>query len=264
MRAHGAAVQAYRAEGIAIDQVHVQNEPDSDQKFPSCRMSGPQMRDFIRDWLGPLFRREGETCEIWAGTLERPDVNAWVNTILYDPQARRYVAGLGFQWAGKGAIQRARQSWPDLPILQTENECGDGKNTWTYAHYVFSLVQHYVTNGAAGYVYWNMVLQPGGVSTWGWPQNSLVTVDPALGRVRYRPEFHLMKHLSHFIRPGDAAVAVQGPWAANAVAFAGTDGRVVVVLDNPLGEALPLTIEGAGCTLQVPAESFSTLCLTRR
>jgi hypothetical protein len=59
-------VRAYAAHGMRIDQVHVQNEPDSDQKVPSSlmkhcfmngapgarasRASGPQTRSPSRTW----------------------------------------------------------------------------------------------------------------------------------------------------------------------------------------------------------------------
>ena len=66
-------VQAYQAEGLPVQQLHVQNEPNSDQKFPSCVWTGAKMRDFIRDFLGPRFREAGADCEIWAGTIESPD-----------------------------------------------------------------------------------------------------------------------------------------------------------------------------------------------
>ena len=45
-------VRAYAAHGIPVAQVHVQNEPDSDQKFPSSIWSGAELRDFIKDHLG--------------------------------------------------------------------------------------------------------------------------------------------------------------------------------------------------------------------
>lgn len=160
-------VQAYQAEGLPVHQLHVQNEPNSEQKFPSCVWTGERMRDFIRDYLGPHFREDCVACEIWAGTIERPDYDAWAHTILLDPRARSFVSGVGYQWAGKGAVQRTHQSWPALRLLQTECECGDGTNTWDYAHYVFTLLHHYLSNGANGFVYWNMVLPPGGRSTWG-------------------------------------------------------------------------------------------------
>src|SRR5438874_2095649 len=99
-------VQAYQAEGLPVHQLHVQNEPNSDQKFPSCVWTGAKMRDFIRDYLGPCFREAGVACQIWAGTIERADYDAWAHTILLDPRARACVSGVGYQWAGKGAVQR--------------------------------------------------------------------------------------------------------------------------------------------------------------
>lgn len=196
--------KACEAEGIPLDQLHVQNEPVADQKFPSCLWTGAQMRDFIRDYLAPALRTAGVDCEVWLGTLNTDDYHGFPNTVLSDPAARRAVSGVGFQWAGKGAIQRTHQSWPDVRLMQTENECGDGTNTWTYAQYVFDLAQHYIANGANAYVYWNMVLANGGKSTWGWPQNSMVSVDLKSGAVTRNPEFYVMKHLSAFVRPAHA------------------------------------------------------------
>ena len=43
-------VEGYAQRGIRIDQVHVQNEPVANQKFPSCMWTGTELRDFIRDW----------------------------------------------------------------------------------------------------------------------------------------------------------------------------------------------------------------------
>jgi glucosylceramidase len=254
-------VRAYREEGIAIGQVHVQNEPNSDQKFPSCVWTGTKMRDFIRDHLGPLFERENEPCEIWAGTIERDDYNAWANTILSDAQARNYVRGVGYQWAGKGVVQRTRQSWPEMPLSQTENECGDGRNSWAYAHDVFSLLHHYITNGVSAYYYWNMVLAPGGKSTWGWSQNAMITVDPVSKTVTRNPEYYVMSHASHFIRPGAVNLGVAGYWAANALAFRNPDGGVVWLVQNPLEEPRTLALETPGGVRQfeLPPRSFHTV-----
>lgn len=257
-------VQAYRREGFTIRQVHPQNEPVADQKFPSCLWTGAQLRDFIRDHLGPAFAKHKLDCEIWLGTLNTDDYNGYPHTVLGDPGANRYVAGVGFQWAGKGAIQRTHASWPGKRLMQTENECGDGGNTWSYAEYVFGLLQHYLSNGANAYVYWNMVLEAGGRSTWGWRQNSMITVDPQTRRLTYQPEFHLMKHFARFIEPGAVRLTVAGPWAGNAVAFANPDGRRVLVVHNPSTTAQRVQVGGAGGAVcaRLPGRSFNTLVLS--
>lgn len=254
-------VQEYAALGLAIDAVHVQNEPDSDQKFPSCLWTGAKMRDFIRDYLGPAFRDAGLETRIWIGTIERADVNAWAQLILSDDRARAFVSGVGYQWAGKGAVQRTRMAWPDVPMIQTENECGDGTNSWDYAHYVFDLIHHYVTNGVEAYVYWNMVLGSGGESTWGWKQNSMVSVDPRRGSFTLNPEYHVMRHFAAFVAPGDRVLGLEGRWAGNALAFRKRDGRVVWVLHNPFSEDVVVCIDdGAQAReLRLEPRSFHTV-----
>lgn len=256
-------VEAYAEEGITIGALHVQNEPNSNQKFPSCIWTGTEMRDFIRDYLGPRFTRELPDCEIWMGCIERPSFNEWALTVLSDRQTRRYVAGAGYQWAGRGAVQRTRMAWPDLPIIQTENECGDGNNDWTHAHHVFTLLHDYIVNGVDAYAYWNMVLPSEGESTWGWKQNSMVSVDAGTGKATYNPEFYVMQHFAHYVSPGDRLVSLEGMWSANAVGFRRADGSHVCVIRNPLPESSPVNLSAgaANAVVELPPGSISTVVL---
>jgi len=255
-------VQAYAAEGLPIAQVHVQNEPLADQKFPSCLWTGAQLRDFIRDHLGPAFRKHKIASEIWLGTLNTDNFRDYPQALFNDPRAAAFTAGIGLQWAGKGMVQRLNHALPGVPLMQTENECGNGDNSWEYARYIFNLMWHYITNGVRAYVYWNMVLPPGGRSTWGWKQNAMITVDPATHRFHYNPEFYVMKHYAAFIEPGARRLGVHGPLAADAVAFRNPGGETVVVLQNP-SNAAPCRVAlraGAGkaLTLELPPGAFAS------
>lgn len=257
-------VTAYAQEGVRVDHVYVQNEPVADQKFPSCVWTGAELRDFIRDFLGPRFRKDGIDAEIWLGTLNTDDYNGFVHAVLSDAKARAYVKGVGFQWAGRGAIQRTRAAWPDMPVLQTENECGDGQNTWDYAQYVFGLMQHYIGNGAVGYVYWNMVLPPGGRSTWGWPQNALITLDPESGTVTHNPEFWVMRHAAQYVRPGAVVLDLAGTWTPYTLGFINPDGSRVLVVNNPFDRVEPFTVSWPGMAAfkaELPARSFNTFVI---
>ncbi len=257
-------VQAMRQAGIPVTRLHVQNEVLADQKFPSCQWSGEELRDFIRDHLGPAFEQAAETAEIWLGTINGPGdadpmtvFNNYPNRVLMDPAARRYVKGIGYQWAGKYSVQQTRAAWPEVPIMQTENECGDGANSWDYAIYVFGLLRHYLANDVCGYTYWNMVLEDDrGMSTWGWRQNSMISVDSGRKSYRLNPEFHLMRHFSRFIRPGARRLNIAGSAAGNAVAFASGADRVVEML-NPYPEPVTLQIENT--RYQLPPRSFNTM-----
>lgn len=269
-------VEAYDHEQIPIRQLHVQNEPNSDQKFPSCLWTGAEMRDFIRDHLGPRFA--GSSCEIWAGTIERgahlgwqaeaidgDSYQSWAHTILSDPGARAFVKGIGYQWNGKGALAQTRASWPNLPVIQTESECGNGRNTWSYAFYTFDLIWQYLHHGCSAYVSWNMILPEGGESTWGWKQNALVTVRPSDSSVVFNPEFFVMKHVAGRVRPGARCLPLRGPQAALSLLFENPDGSRVLVLANPFETALrlELEIEGLPEHLELEPRSLNTLICRR-
>lgn len=268
-------VQAYREEGITIHQIHVQNEVVADQKFPSCVWTGEQLREFIRDYLGPAFELYGLDTEIWLGTINAPEpwdewlkkkntgFDAYAHTVLSDPEAYKYVKGVGYQWAGKYAIQRTVQSYPELRYMQTENECGDGENTWFYAKYVFTLFQHYFTNNVNAYIYWNMVLEPKGRSTWGWEQNSMITADPVAKKAIHNPEYYVMKHFSHFVVPGSRRIGLKGPWTGDALAFETPTGDKIVVVANPFREKRTLCMSDGSAVHEfvLEPESFNTIVL---
>ena len=89
-------------------------------------------------------------------------------------------------------------------------------------------------------MYWNISTVTGGMSTWGWPQNSLVTVDAASKTFRYNHDYYLLKHLTHFVEAGAKTVEVSGT-CDDALAFVNPDNTMVLLVRN----ALP-RVDGAG------------------
>jgi glucosylceramidase len=254
----GRFVDEYRKLGIAIGMVMPQNEFNSAQVFPSCCWTAQGLARFIRH-LGPEMAKRGAS--VFFGTMERAN-EALVDVSLMDPAVAPLVKGVGFQWAGKGAISGIHRRYPGLPLYQTEQECGDGKNDWRYCRYAWTLMKHYLRSGATAYLYWNISLEKGGVSRWGWAQNSLVTVDPEARTYAYTHEYYLMKHLTAFVRPGARRVeAVSWSGYENQLAFVNPDGSTAVVIQNDLAEPLPVRIAVGGGVIAptLPADSFSTL-----
>lgn len=292
-------VEEYAKRGIRVAQVFPQNEMWSDAKYPTCRWTSEELRVFIRDYMGPAFEKaglldgtnpvvnqafgEGSKVEIWLGTLNGPrdgfgnagygvdlkddNYNRYVDNILFDDEARRYISGIGYQWEGRNCIARTHADWPEIDIVQTESECGVGNNSWEYAEYIFGLVRHYLANGASGYTYWNMVLA-GTSSTWGWKQNSLVTVDEQEHSYRLNPEYYVMRHYSHYVKPGARVLAVAGRFGSQASAYENPDGSIAVVAQNALDRELPFAFDGAalergdaGFTVTLEPHSFNTFLI---
>lgn len=256
-------VLSYEEQGVRLKQIHFQNEPVTHHRFPSCVWTGEEMRDFVRDYIGPLLRQNKPEVELWLGTLNSELYDPYAGVVLADPEARKFLSGVGYQWAGKQSIQRTHIAWPRLRLMQTENECGDGTNSWSYAHYVFGLLWHYLNNGAESYIYWNMVLPEGGECTWGGRQNSLVGIDPDTGIVRWNPEFYLFKHICRFVGKGSVRVELAGSWGGNALAFENPEGRRVIVVNNPYDSPNTLTVTFGETQYRVPMSpnSFHTLVL---
>ena len=256
-------VKAYEQEGIDISAVHVQNEYNSAQNFPSCVWKPQDLGIFIADYLGPKFEAEHIDSEIWLGTVERPQLERVTDVIEYG-NAKKYVDGVGFQWAGKGAIEAVHATYPDMELMQTETECGDGSNDWAAAEYTFNLMKHYFENGANSYMYWNMVLDETGKSQWGWKQNSMISIDSQSKAITYNPEFYLMKHLSAFVAPGSVKIDTNGDDEHAIVFYNEIENTVVILAYNDATETkdFQFNINNEQITTSLGAKSFNTLTVT--
>jgi glucosylceramidase len=254
-------IEAYREQNINIGKVMPQNEFNSAQPFPSCTWTAAGLAKFI-SYLGPQMRSMG--VDVFFGTMERPN-GKLVDTILNNPQSKKYIKGAGFQWAGKEAIAGIHQRYPNLTLYQTEQECGNGKNDWKYCVYTWGLMKHYFGNGANAYMYWNTSLKQGGISTWGWKQNSLVSVDTLHKTFTYNYEYFLLKHLSHFVKPGARRLQTIGEFQ-DLLAFENKDQTVILIVRNDTNEDRVIRIK-VGSKMISPilkADSFSTLVIPRK
>ena len=250
-------VKLYKEQDIDISAIHVQNEFNSCQVFPSCTWTSCGLAEFIKTYLGPQFKKNHIKTNIWLGTIERSNI-ALVDTILGDKDALKYIKGLGFQWAGKDIIETAHTKYPEMRIMQTENECGDGSNDWKAAEHTFKLMKRYLNGGANSYMYWNMILDKNGLSHWGWKQNSLITIDTKAERAYYNPEYYLFKHFSGFISKGSVKVKVIG--YKDIVAFITPDDNLVIVSANLGNKAYHLRLKVGKKYIEVklPSKSFNT------
>ena len=255
-------VEAYREEGIPIVQVCPQNEPCSRQVFPSCVWTGREMTEFIGGHLGSALANTG--VDIVFGTVNGPETDGrklhtrysdYLGAAMRDERARRYIKAVAYQWAGRYALTETHDDYPDLEIIQSESECGDGQNSFDHMMYIFELMRLYFRMGASSYVYWNIALEGDSASTWGWKQNSLIHVLD--GKASLTPEFYLMKHFSHFVKRGAKYLKIKGEYSSSTVAFRNPNGEKVLVMGNPYYEEMVVSFEGSSYAL--PPRSVNTV-----
>jgi glucosylceramidase len=250
-------IEAYRNENIRISMVMPQNEFNSCQTFPSCTWTAAGLNRFVGQYLGPEMRKLG--VELMLGTMERPNP-LLVDTLLKDMRSGEYISGVGFQWAGKDAVGTVHRNYPQLSLYQTEQECGDGRNDRAHCLHAWELMKHYLNSGVNVYEYWNTSLEEGGMSRWGWRQNSLVTVDAGEKTFKFTFEYYLIKHFSHYIQKGARFLPVADS-SGNVLAFLNPDGTAVIVAYN--GKLTESTrIIGIGehaLSLTLKPDSFNTI-----
>lgn len=254
-------IKAYQDEGIKISQIMPQNEFFADQKFPSCVYTEDELENFVANYL---IDEIGDMADIWFGTVNGPEPfspygmhNGFLNKIMQNPKCRENIKGAAYQWCGKYAIMQAQEDYPELDLIQSECQCGDGKNTWEHAIYTYELMHHYFKFGAKANVYWNMALENEGLSSWGWYQNSLISVKN--GEYVFNPEFYVYKHFSHFVKRGAVMLKTTGEFSSNTTVFENPDGSRIAIVMNPFSEEKILTIECNNYVLK--PRSFNTIIL---
>ncbi len=248
-------VEEYAKEGIKISHLYPQNEFLCDHKFPSCQYSAEEMVNFMANYL---IDEVGDRCEVWLGTnCWRDNYTKIFNTILQNSKIRNSVKGAGFQWSATEDILTFLEDYPEKEAVHTECECGDGQNSWDYAMHVFELYRRSFRGGARANVYWNMVLKDDGLSTWGWHQNSLITIKD--GEYIKNPEYYCVKHFSHFVKKGAKMLKTEGAHSSCSVAFKNLDESTVLVTINPYNAEKVITIEDKNYILK--PKSFNTIII---
>lgn len=243
-------IKSYENHGIPILGITVQNEPMATQTWESCIYTAEEERDFIKNYLGPTFERNGlSDKKIIAWDHNRDLIYHRVSTIMSDPEAARYVWGIGFHWyeSWTGAaipenIQRVAESYPDKPLLLTE-ACNypfswDTFDQWHWGEKYGEAMIHDFNNGAVAWTDWNILLdETGGPNHVGNFCFAPVHADTREGTLHYMNSYYYIGHFSRYIQPGARRISCS-PSRAQLLTtgFQNPDGSIAVVVMNQ-GEA---------------------------
>ena len=269
-------IKAYEAEGIPIWGLSVQNEPMATQTWESCIYTGEEERDFIKNRLGPTLHKAGMADKkLIAWDHNRDLIYQRASTVLDDPEAAKYVWGIGFHWyeswTGGGNIydnvKRVAETYPDKNLIFTEG-CAesfkmDKINGWNWGEmYGRSMINDF-NNGTVAWTDWNILLDEiGGPNHVGNFCFAPVHADTKTGQIYYMISFYYIGHFSKFIRPGAKRIissASRGQLLTTA--FINTDGKIAVVVMNQSNDKIPyrLWITGQAAEVTSLPHSIQTL-----
>ncbi|HEV2637972.1 MAG TPA: glycoside hydrolase family 30 beta sandwich domain-containing protein [Actinocrinis sp.] len=286
-------IEAYRANGVNVDTITVQNEPQNrtPDGYPGTDMPSSQEEAVIED-LGPLLQAAHLHTQIFAydhNWSEHPndiantppdetaDINDYPEQVLASPAAK-WISGVAFHcyYGDPSAMTAFHEQYPKMQIMETEcsgSESTDPADTFsdTLKWHSRNLEIGSPRNWSSTVVNWNIALNQdngphvGGCATC----TGILTIGPG-DTVTPDAEYYALGQLSRFVKPGAVRIGSTSfgttGWNGEVmdVAFKNPDGSTVLVAhnenDNPQTFAVQEGTEQFTYTL--PGDSLATFVWT--
>ena len=282
-------IEAYRAQGVNVGEISVQNEPQdrTTTTYPGTDMPSWQEAAVIED-LGPMLKAAGLHTEIFAydhNWTEDPndvvntppdetaDIDDYPQQVLSTPAAQ-WISGVAFHcYSGDPSAMTAfHEQYPNLKIEETEcsgSESADPADTFsdTLKWHARNLEIGSTRNWSSTVVNWDLALNQdngphlGGCSTC----TGIVTVGPD-DTVTDNAEYYALGQLSRFVQPGAVRIGSTSfgttGWNGEVmdVAFRNPDGSTVLVAHNENDDAQAFAVQEGDqrFTYTLPGDSVAT------
>ena len=251
-------IRRMKTQGISIDAVTIQNEPQNEHNNPSMKMDAAEQAAFIRDHLGPVFRKNGISTKIiiWDHNCDMPEFPL---AVLKDSKASQFIEGSAFHLYGgqPAAMSAVRDAYPSKDIYFTEQWTGSkgdfgGDLLWHYKNVLIGSLQ----NWSSTVLEWNLANDagygphtPGGCSEC----KGALTIDGSA--IQKNVSYYVIAHASKFIPPGSVRIASSEIPGIPSVAFKTPEGKIVVLLMNDTGKTQQVGIEASKQQLQLELQS---------
>jgi len=282
-------IEAYRANGVRVDAITIQNEPQNRtaNTYPGTDMPSWQEAAVIED-LGPMLKAAHLNTEIFgydhnwaehpnniAGTPsdELMDINDYPQQLLNSPAAQ-YITGIAEHcyYGDPSDMTTLHNEYPDKPIYETEcsgSQSSDPANTFsdTLKWDARNLEIGSTRNWSSTVVNWDLALNPqGGPHVGGCGTcTGIVTVGPG-DTVTNDAEYYALGQLSRFVQPGAVRIGSTSfgttDWNGEVedVAFINPDGSTVLVAHNENDNAQAFAVQEGdqSFTYTLPGDSIAT------
>ena len=272
-------LEAYKADGVMIDAVTVQNEVDADQdgRMPACLWGQEYEIEFVKDHLGPAIRGAGLKTKIWV--LDH-NYSLWGRAMaeLGDPKAYEFIDGIAWHpYVGEdSAMTRVHEAFPAKNAYWTEGgpdvTAPDYGTDWAKWGEIFNGA---LNNWSRSITAWNVALDEKGNPNIGpFPCGGVITVENGTHKVTKSGQYLAFAHFSRHVKRGARVIATNGvatpatgglienknSKAVTHAGFRNPDGSMVVTLANRGDERQVQLVLGANALeVTLPADSLFTL-----
>jgi glucosylceramidase len=262
-------LEGYKAEGVAIDAVTVQNEVDAEQngRMPACLWAQEHEIEFVAKFLGPALRKAGAATKIWV--LDH-NYNLWGRAIgeLSNAEAAEYIDGIAWHgYVGEpSAMTRVHEAFPKKSAYWTEGgpdiNAPDYETDYTKWGEAFNGI---LGNWARSITAWNVVLDEKGKPNVGpFSCGGVITVETGSHKVTRSGQYWAFAHYARHMKRGARVIAANGigggEKGVTLTSVRNPDGGFVAVLANRGAERrVQLVMGGRELDVELPAESLQTL-----
>ena len=256
-------LQGMAKEGIIIDAITIQNEPENLNNNPSMVMTAEEQKIFVKKHLGPAFQTNGIKTKIviFDHNCDHPN---YPISILNDSEAKKFIDGSAFHlYLGNiDALSQVQVAHPDRNIYFTEQ--------WTWSKGEFggdlrwhtkNLIIGATRNWSRNVLEWNFAADENQN-----PHTDAGGCTECLGAltigdsIKRNVSYYIIGHASKFVSPHSVHIASTQPSSLPNVAFQTAHGQKVLIVLNDTDRAQKFSIQFAGRTAstELPASAVCT------
>ena len=272
-------VQAFAEHGISIYAVTPQNEPLNRGNSASLYMGWREELKFVRDALGPAFKRAGITAKIYAfdhnynydNIIDEED---YTLKIYNDEEAAAFLTGAAYHNYGGNREELLDLGYkrPDKELIFTETSIGmwnDGRNlAKRLTDDMREVALGTVNNGCKAVMVWNLMLDSErGPNREGGCQTCYGAVDIERSNytdITYNSHYYIIGHLSKVVKPGAVRVETKLPHLPQGLmcsAFVNPDKSIAFVCMNEASHPIEFSVSANGkdyVNYTIPARAVSS------
>jgi glucosylceramidase len=289
-------VSAYSGQGINIDTISPQNEPNYAQGYPSCLWNTADYVTFEKGALATAFPSSGST-KILLGTMSNGDNGASsfdlkvVQAVEADSSAKSIPKVMGLQWGMldlyeglSSGIGPSNFMTGSLPAWATEHKCGNypwitntttanpaqsgvnfpayastAPNDQAYGVESWYYIRNAINKGkVTAYNAWNMILDNVGKGN----DSTRAWAQDALLVVNNKqlvvtPAYYVFRHCAQYAQVGATVI---GTSVTDAIAFKNPDGSEAVAMYNSgAASTYVVSIKGSKYSFSMPSNGWATV-----
>jgi len=260
-------VREYKSRfGLDISGISISNEPEIKQSYQSTVWTGEEMRDFIRDHLGPALRKVGlPTRLIVPENCTWDHLAKWADVILADAGARDFVSIIAahqYDQSYTGSAPKFPPPTPE-PAYPLARTCG--KELWqTEVSFIGGKPDPGIEWGLGTALLIHNAMAGGEVNAWcwwallnSWKDNEGLT-DLAGDSFIVNKRLWAFGNFSRFVRPGWVMIGATSNPATNVFVsafkdpFPGSQFALVAINNTDAAVALQTRFDGFFCAALTP------------